>query len=195
LVGVTLFANAADTRTQGVELMFNYHSNFGDWGSVDWTVAGNYNETSVLSVTPAPAPIANLGSLLTPTTISDLTTAAPREKVLLGGFWTIGRWAVNLRETIYGPVREVVSPDQTGSGPGAVVLHVGTTAITDLDVAYHLTDQVRIAVGANNLFNKKAPVLPALGLVNGATIYNAPITITPWGVNGGYYYTKLTYTF
>src|SRR5262249_52417521 len=56
-VSATLFANAADTRTQGVELMFTYHSNFGDWGSVDWSIAGNYNETSILSIKAAPAAI------------------------------------------------------------------------------------------------------------------------------------------
>jgi iron complex outermembrane receptor protein len=197
-VGTTLFANAADTRTQGVELMFTYHSNFGDWGAVDWSVAGNFNETSVLSVRPAPAPIASLGALLTPTAISDLTTASPKEKVSLGAYYTVGKWAVNLRETIYGPAREVVSPDGTGSGSDAFTLHVGTTAITDLDVAYHVTDQIKIAVGANNLFNKKAPLVPTLaggGLVDGSNVYAAPIGITPWGINGGYYYTKLSYTF
>ena len=92
----------------------------------------------------------------------------------------------------------MVSPDGTGLGSDAVTVHVGTTAITDLDVAYHVTDQIKISAGANNLLNKKAPVMPALaggGLADGNNVYEAPLGITPWGINGGYYYTKLTYTF
>jgi len=36
---------------------------------------------------------------------------------------------------------------------------------------------------------------PDGGLADGSNIYDAPLTISPWGINGGYYYTKLTYSF
>ena len=197
-VGTTLFANAADTRTRGAELMVTYHSDFGDYGMVDWSVAGNYNKNKITSFAPTPPELGDL-DLLTPTAISDLTTVAPKAKATLGAYWVMGKLQVNLRETIYGPVTEIVSPDGTGTGPDAVKSHIGTTGITDLDVAYKITDSIKIAVGANNLFNKKPPQMlqfpPDGGLADGSNVYNAPLTISPWGINGGYYYTKLTYSF
>ncbi|CAN7632421.1 TonB-dependent receptor [Phenylobacterium sp. LjRoot225] len=199
-VGTTLFANGADTRTRGMELMVTYHSDFDDWGSVDWSLAGNYNKTTITNLAEVPAPLAGaIDSLLSPTAISDLTTASPKAKVTLGAFYAVNRFTVNVRETIYGPVTEIVSPDGTGSGADAYKSHIGTTAITDIDVAYKITDSIKVAVGANNLFNKKPPKMkqfgPTGGLADGSNVYDAPLTISPWGINGGYYYTKLTYTF
>lgn len=199
-VGATLFTNGADTRTRGVELMVTYRSDLGDWGSIDWSLAGNYNKTTLTKIAPIPAALTgSIDSLLSATAISDLTTASPKAKVSFGGLWTVGKWQLNLRETIYGPVTEVVSPDGTGAGPDAFKAHIGTTGITDLDVAYRVNESIKLAVGANNLFNKKPPKMaqfaPDGGLADGSNVYDAPLTISPWGINGGYYYTKLTYSF
>ncbi|CAN7466506.1 TonB-dependent receptor [Phenylobacterium sp. LjRoot219] len=199
-VGATLFTNGADTRTRGVELMVTYRSDLDDYGTIDWSLAGNYNKTTLTDIAPVPAAlVGGIGALLSPTAISDLTTASPKAKVTAGAFWAMGKWQVNVRETIYGPVTEVVSPDGTGGGPDAVESHIGTTGITDVDVAYHVTENIKVAVGANNLFNKKPPKMaqfaPDGGLADGSNVYDAPLTISPWGINGGYYYTKLTYSF
>jgi iron complex outermembrane receptor protein len=197
-VGVSLFANGVDTRTQGVDLTVTYSSDFGEWGTVDWSLAANYNKTTVTRQVPPPAALAAQGALLSPTAISDLTTASPREKVTFGGYWTLGKWAVNLRETIYGETSEVVSPDGTGAPPNFTD-KIPMTGITDLDVAFHVTPALKIAVGASNLFDKKAPTViqfgPAGGLADGSNVYDAPMGFSPYGINGGYYYTRLTYTF
>ena len=37
--GISVFANAANTRTDGLEVTANYASDFGDYGHVDWTLA------------------------------------------------------------------------------------------------------------------------------------------------------------
>jgi iron complex outermembrane receptor protein len=199
-VGTTLFTNGADTRTRGVEVMATYHSSFGDYGSIDWSAAGNYNKTVITSIAAVPAPLVGaIGSLLSPTAISDLTTASPKYKVSLGAFWSMGKWSANLRENIYGPVTEIVSPDGTGSGADAFRAHIKTTGITDLDVAYRISDNIKVSVGANNLLDKKPPKMlqfpPAGGLADGSNVYDAPLSISPWGINGGYYYTKISYTF
>jgi iron complex outermembrane receptor protein len=197
-VGVSLFANGVDTRTQGVDLTVTYTSDFGDWGAVDWSLAANYNKTTITKQTPPPSALAGQGALLSPTAISDLTTASPKEKVTLGAYWTLGRWAVNLRETIYGETSEVVSPDGTGAPPNYTD-KIPMTGVTDLDVAFHVTPALKIAVGASNLFDKKAPTViqfgPSGGLADGSNVYDAPMGFSPYGINGGYYYTRLTYTF
>lgn len=199
-VGATLFTNGADTRTRGVEVMVTYRTDLGELGAIDWTLAGNYNKNTLTDIAPVPAALAgSITSLLSPTAISDLIDASPKAKVVFGASWSLGDWSVNLRETIYGKVSEIVSPDGTGAGPDAVRTTIGTTAITDLDVAYRLSDSIRISVGANNLFDKNPPKMvqfpPDGGLADGSNIYDAPLTISPWGINGGYYYAKVTYSF
>jgi iron complex outermembrane receptor protein len=197
-VGVSLFANGVDTRTQGVDLTLSYVSDFGDMGHVDWTVAANYNKTTVTRQAPPPPAVAAQGALLSVTAVSDLTTASPRSKVTLGALWTKEKWAVNLRETIYGSSSEIVSPDGTGAPPNFND-KIGVTGITDLDVAYLVTDRIRISVGANNLFDQKPPNViqfpPAGGLADGSNVYDAPMGFSPFGINGGYYYAKASYSF
>lgn len=204
--GINIFANAANTRTRGVELVANYASDFGEFGHVDWSIGFNYNQTDITALMPLPASVANVGQgqteLLTPTAISALTTATPREKVILGAFYTKDRWSVNLRETIYGPSSEVVSPDGTGSsdasGP-ATNLTIPVTGITDLDIAYMITRSLKMDIGANNLFNTRPPTVPYLAnlgvMADGNPVYKEPDQFSPFGINGGYYYAKLTYTF
>ncbi|WP_372785393.1 TonB-dependent receptor plug domain-containing protein [Phenylobacterium sp.] len=197
-VGVSLFANGADTRTQGVDLTAAYSTDLDAWGRIDWTLAANYNKTTITKQTPTPAPLAAQGALLSPTAISDLTTASPREKVSLGGVWVKDRWAVSLRETIYGESSEIVSPDGTGAPPNFTD-KIGVKGITDLDVSFQITNAVRLSAGANNLFDQKTPNViqfpPTGGLADGSNVYDAPMGFSPFGINGGYYYAKVVVTF
>ncbi len=192
-VGVNIFTNGVNTSTKGVELTANYSSDFGDYGHVDWSLGANYNETSashILATTPVISP----QPILSPTAISLLTTATPKEKVVLGAFWTLGKWSVNLRDTIYGPTSEQVSPN----GGTYYLLHIPVTSITDLDIAYMITKDLKLDLGANNLFDKKPPVVPyvaGVGMVDGNNVYKEPVQFSPYGINGGYYYAKVTYSF
>ena len=203
-VGISVFTNGANTRTRGIELTANYASDFGEFGHVDWSAAFNYNQTVVTKQFALPGVVsaAAIGqtTLLGPTALSLLTTATPREKVVLGAYWTLSKWSVNLRESIYGPSSEIVSTD--GTGNNGITERIGTTGITDLDIGYKITDQLKLDVGANNLFNHKPPTTPNIAdgsggvrPADGANVYNAPVGFSPFGINGGYYYGRVTYTF
>jgi iron complex outermembrane receptor protein len=199
--GINVFTNAADTRTDGAELTINYASDFGDLGHVDWSVAGNYNATVITKEAPLPAADFFNGGALLPSNLkilsssaeTALTTAVPKEKVILGAFWSLSNWSVNLRETVYGPASQLFTQSTI-----TTKLSTSTTPITDLDVSYKLPKGFKIAIGANNLFDKKAPVVPnnANGRpADGGNVYYHPVGFTPWGINGGYYYTRLTLSF
>ena len=203
--GINIFSNAASTRTQGIEATATYASDFGEFGHVDWSVGFNWNDTDILKINALPGAVENVAqgqtSSQTAAALSSLLTGAPREKAILSAFWTLQKFQVNLREEVYGPSSELVSIDGTGTGTGAYNLEVGATAITDLDIGYKLTPQLRFNVGANNLFDQRPSNVP--NYVNGSTvrptdggnIYNAPATFSPYGINGGYYYGRVTYTF
>ena len=205
-VGIEVFTNGANTRTRGVELTADYASDFGDIGHVDWTVGFNYNETTLTRQNPLPpkvaAPVIGQTVLLSPTAVTQLTTATPKAKVVLGAFFTHSNWTVNLRETVFGESHETLSVDGTGNpGPQQVTAKIPVTAITDLEVGYAFTRWVRLNVGAENLFNHKTPTVPNVscgpGCVrpgDGNNVYGEPDQFSPFGINGGYYYGRLTFS-
>ena len=188
-VAIALFANAANTRTDGAEVTADYTSDFGDMGHVDWSLGFNYNDTVITHLTPLPAAVTNvpLGQtqILDATARSALTSATPKEKMILQAHWTMDKFSANLRETVYGPVSQIA---ETG-----VNNKIGTTGITSLLLGYKVTKMVKLEVGADNLFNTLPPLLnPAQA---GGRVFKVPNADSPWGTNGGYYYGRLTLNF
>lgn len=199
--GINIFTNGADTRTRGVEATATYASDFGEMGKVDWSLGANYNKTDITRISGLPAAVYNATSSPTQTTLltqsaqDALTTATPRVKLIGNALWNIGKFSVNLRETMYGSTSQHV----VGAGDGLLYLeHIGTSFITDLNVGYKLTPKIRFDAGANNLFDKQAPTTPMQSdgtrPISG-NVYNSPISFTPWGINGGYYYARVTVNF
>jgi iron complex outermembrane receptor protein len=188
--GISVFANAADTRTTGLEATANYASDFGDMGHVDWSVGFNYNHTEITKLVPLPTQVANPAyfqtAILSPNAKTALTNATPEEKAILQAYWTKDKFSVNLRETVYGPSSEIQNSGYNEKIP--------TTGITDLDVGYKITKMIKIDLGANNLFNTIPPHAPTVA-DSGGRVYNVPYLFSPYGVNGGYYYGRVTVNF
>ena len=205
-VGIAVFTNGVNTRTRGAELTASYASDFDEFGHVDWSVAVNYNETKVTKLQPLPSQVFSAAfsqtSILSPTAFSTLTSASPKEKAVLGAYWTHGKFSVNLRETIYGSVSSILDFSGAGTDPEARKFTVGSTGITDLDIGYNLTDMVKLNIGANNLFDQRPPGVPnvpngsgGVRPLSGNNVYGEPAQFSPYGINGGYYYGRVTFTF
>jgi iron complex outermembrane receptor protein len=67
------------------------------------------------------------------------------------------------------------------------------TVITDLDIGYNLTPSLKIDVGAQNLFNQYPNKIPAY--IYQSVNYDQYSHVSPFGINGGFYYTRLNYSF
>ena len=202
--GINIFTNGADTRTRGIDLTASYASDLFGLGRVNWTLSGNYNKTKITKIGLAPATLTPAGAtqpiaLFDAGVISNLERASPRWKLIAGAFFTSGPLSVTLRETVYGKTAQDVSPD----GGTFYRQTVKTAGITDLQVNFKLTRSIELSAGANNLFNKRPPnyrVLPAAGgltgtVVTGGNIYDSPLTSSPYGINGGYYYGRINFSF
>jgi iron complex outermembrane receptor protein len=207
-VAISVFQNGISTLTQGVDMTVNYASDFGDMGTVNWLAAANFNDTSISSIAPSPTPILNSYPVLPPTmgetpvpqhlydatAQSLLTAGSPKFKIGLGGTWSIEAFTITLRETIYGPTKALYSPN----GGTYYNNEVSTTGITDLQFDYAFTDMLTFSLGANNLFDKRPESLvfngnsPSDGNDN---VVNDPLSISPYGINGGYYYGKIALRF
>jgi iron complex outermembrane receptor protein len=203
--GVQLFTNGVNTRTRGVEASASYASDFGGMGHVDWSAGFNYNDTTITHIAPLPAGDVNTSlnqvALLSPNATSALTTATPKYKLVLGAYWHLGKFSANVREDLYGPVSQWVSPDGSGTGANAVDAKMGAQWITDLDFGYQVTKQLKLDVGANNLFDVKPATIPNYtsgghtAPADGNNVFGEPVGFSPIGINGGYYYGRFVYSF
>jgi iron complex outermembrane receptor protein len=193
--GLNIFTNGADTRTQGLEWVLTYSETYGAWGKVDWSLNGAYTDNKVTKVNNTLASIAPQ-VLFDKTALSIVESAAPKYKVILGALWSKGPWSVNVRETFFGKASETVQ-DYNGVYQNEPI---SAAALTDIEVNYAVRKDLKLTLGANNAFNQYPTQIPA-SIVNTYIAGNSNggvpqyPTFSSFGINGGYYYGKITLTF
>jgi iron complex outermembrane receptor protein len=195
---VQYFANAADTRTNGVDVVADSPQDYGVWGKVRWSAAFNWNKAEVDSIKAAPAAVQALAAPGTSAAVvdalwypvasqNDLTVANPQTKLILGAAWTLSRLSTTVQTTRYG---SYVFTYPTVAAPR---YDFGAKWLTDIDVGYAFDGGVKLSVGATNVFDvrpdKSGPIDPNTGT---AALTYGP---SPFAPSGGYYYGKLAYDF
>lgn len=210
-LGIQTFTNGIDTETWGLEFAARYPVDL-PFGSVDLSLGANYNITKVTDSSA-------LGTLFVQTAEDTIENASPDYKINLGALFESGAFSANARMNYYGKTTQLVRPNGASTTPRPVLNYagvgeyyratVGATPIFDLELAYDFTDWMELAVGANNLLNKK-PEIPDLvadynpatwptnnrsPYINNTGVINQPYTFGPYGTNGGYYYARLTLNF
>ena len=191
--GINLFSNGLDTRTQGVEALATTWTDLGELGKINWTLGVNVNQTKVTRIATPPSGLG--GSVLyDKAAIAFLERASPRYKANLSALYTNGGWTVNLVNTVYGPAWAYTNVNGTYFKDS-----VGRKLVTDLELAYKLTSGLRVALGANNLFDVYPNKLNAAGTAASIAAGNPGVALypsfSPIGINGGYYYGKVSYSF
>ena len=202
--GVTVFLNGISTLTQGVDLAVSYPTDLGEYGLIDWTLAGNYNNTSISKIQPPPAVITASapGATFFPAySTYNFVHSGAAEKVGLTANWSLDAYGVTLRETYYGPQHSLTTPN--GGLPYYNNNRAGV-GLLDLEGRYNFTESVQIAFGGNNIFNVKpktqgylSPDTDANGksLTQGNGSTRDPLMNGAYNPNGGFYYARLTLKF
>mgnify|MGYP004704361127 CR=1 FL=1 len=187
---VTYFTNAGNTRTRGIDLVAGYRFDFGSAGSLLTNLSYNYNQNKVTKVNGNPAVLDALGVNLQRLSRRDikglLADSTPRSKLVLNGTYTLGNWSLNASVTRYGQYTSFSTSsyiyDQTFQ----------PTWITDLAVSYN-TQHWTFTAGADNAMNRYPAGVNAINGY-GSNKGSMPYSIfSPYGFNGGYYYTKIAY--
>ena len=201
--GVTAFANAIASLTQGIDVTANYPTDLGAYGSVNWTLAGNYNNTSISSTAPAPAPLAAVGAnFFTQETLFNFVHAVPVMHVNVSADWSLDQFGFTLRESFWGPVHQYTSAAGCTALSGCNFTPQAGVVLTDVEARYNITDALQLAIGANNLFNihpdtdgwnPNAFGPGAAAPVDGSDVLNDPVGGAQFDPNGGYYYGRITY--
>jgi iron complex outermembrane receptor protein len=200
---VAVFSNGIDTRTRGADLTFKIPQDLS-FGHIDWLIAGTYAQTR-LANTPPGLPAAAPGTqLYDQTALADVTTASPQYVVDLGFTWTLDKLTVNFLEKLYGPSWDYGNDDGDIDPSGAFSYfrdQIPFTPITNLDVGYQFTKNVRLNIGALNLFNRFPPTANPI-ILNAefnvgdySSVAGRYPSFAPYGIDGGFYYAKATLSF
>jgi iron complex outermembrane receptor protein len=200
--GINIFTNGLDTRTRGADLVVTMRSDLEDWGSVQWSLTGNWSDTKVTKFATPPAQLQG-ASLFDRTSVGFLETSTPKYRAVLGALWTWNDLTVNVKESLYGPAS--ILNNRLGCplslpASNCFKLGIGTTLTTDLEISYKVFETVKLTVGANNLFNKFPDKLnqayrDTFLAANANGYVTQYPTFSAFGINGGYWYGKINYTF
>ena len=172
-------------------MVATYRANLGDAGTATLTLSGNLNDTKFTRLeVPAVLSAINV-SLIDRARQGDFTKGTPRNKQIANLYWEPGALTFNLRATRYGEVTQVAAAKAADG-----IYHDDTVApkvLFDTEIGFKLEPGIRLAVGANNLFNIYPTVLDKVN--QGATGFSYYNPYSPYGISGGFYYGKINLTF
>ncbi|MFT4022094.1 MAG: TonB-dependent receptor, partial [Acinetobacter sp.] len=181
------YANLFDTKTTGVDVVADYNQQLQKWGRIRWSLGFNWNETKITGKADTPSQLAGLGVNAQPIDHrieGMITDGDPKTKLTLGANWQFNKFDINARVTRYG---SYIAAD---TNP-ALDQKFGAKWIADIDATYHVTDNLSLTLGADNVFNTypdKSNILDS----SGENLYSQT---SPFGFYGGYYYGRVTYRF
>lgn len=173
LGSASFFANAFDSRVRGVE--FGASGRF-DLGSGDLNLDFKYawNDQEIRKVKFAS---------VNPELLFDYENQLPKNRAVFTADFDIGRFGVLARANYYDGWKDLTFGELT---------KFGSEILFDLEVRAEITDNIDVAVGAQNLFDNYADeeensVLRFLGATR-------PIS-SPFGFNGGAWYARVNLDF
>ena len=181
IAGVQFPTNAADTKTDGLDLAANW--NVPTWkGSIDFTGALNYTKNRITRIDPLPAILNGTGTFLTsaldPLTINAIERNRPNRRSSLTANYTAGRFRALARGSDYGDFRD-------GSSDG--IERFKAKQIYDAEIGYRFNG-VGLSLGSNNIFNTYPDKTQVEANTNNGTfIYPGS---SPYGYNGRYVYVR-----
>ncbi|RAN82848.1 hypothetical protein B5P43_01890 [Bacillus sp. SRB_336] len=185
--GIAYFTNAGDVRSQGIDWVSSYRSDFSNGGTLMTTLSATYNKNKVTGVRPNPAVLDSLGAIFQrlnrSATKGLLADTAPRSKVILTETYNLGRWGVTGTATRYG---RITSYGSTSYLDDQVYPHKW---IIDLAVNYNV-DQWTFTVGSDNVLNTYPAKTRQDSDQNGAFPYSSS---SPFGFQGAFVYGKVMY--
>ncbi|WP_024610069.1 TonB-dependent receptor [Pseudoalteromonas sp. TB64] len=187
------FLNAIDSKTRGVDVVASYNLATDGYGDVAFNLGYNYGKNEVTDIIDAPAELQGAGfdqdNLFSGNELRRFEVSTPRNKYNLSATWNMDQWRTTLRTTRYG---ETQDPSETPELNEVLK----PKWITDLDVAYSLSENVSLSLGANNIFD----VYPDATRENVDEVSTfsrlfAYSSFSPYGFNGRYVYGKIEMKF
>jgi iron complex outermembrane receptor protein len=221
----SFLTNAVDSVTRGFDARIDYATDLAG-GQIDASLAVNRNKSRLTRIAGTPAPLAAVG-ITTPlfdrTQQVRFTDSLPRSKVAGSVGWERDRFALRATATRFGKVSAVALtgrtpaqvaalvpgfdvrtvPSAPGSANADLIQTFGAKTLVDLEASVRVTPNLRLTVGADNLFdvypdeNIRSTVASVAAGTNGSdnagTVPYNPIS--PFGFSGRAVFARLTADF
>ncbi len=153
---VAFLTNALDTTTPGIDLVANHGVELAA-GSLNLSAALNIDGTKIDHVRNSSAALGAIDpslTLLTPESLLIIKRGLPKNRFVRAADWSSGTWGSVARVTRYGAVYDQSFDSNAPTVDGASAQRFGAHWSTDLEVSYHFTSKVSLAIGGNNVFDR-----------------------------------------
>lgn len=180
------FANAVDTETKGLDVVLSYTTKLGRGNlRTDW--ATTFTKTAIVGDVHASALLAGKESIyLDQASRILIERVTPRIKSNITFDYSVGKWNAFLRNVYFGKVSQ---PTNTVANQQELTGRV----ITDLGAGYNLTKNLKLTVGANNIFDVYPQELLLASQGTSGILY--PNQAPQFGFLGRYVFTRLSLNF
>jgi iron complex outermembrane recepter protein len=183
--GAAFFANAIDTKTQGVDVVISHRYDISDDAFLRTDISGTYSET----VREGDIHSSDLlkdkeSTYFDETSRIYLESAVPHTKINLTETYTRTNWNAMLRGVYFGEVQEAtnnVDNQQTFAGKW----------VFDASVGYKVLNHTWLTVGINNLLDTYPDNAIAANQSSGRFLYSR--RSKQFGVNGRYLFSRLSF--
>ena len=185
--GGRFFINGVDTTTKGVDIIANYKVTTEEMGQFAFTLGANFNSTKVTKVpaTPQLAALTPAPILFDRVNVLTFEEGSPDSKFTGSIDWSKDAFGATVRATRYG---SVLVPGTTQ----ALDITLDSAVLIDLEARWNVVENVRLTVGADNVFDEYPTKLPPL--LNSTS--NTPFSnYSPFGRSGRYVYGRVSVSF
>ncbi|MEM0514808.1 TonB-dependent receptor [Pseudoalteromonas sp. YIC-827] len=190
------FSNSVDSTTKGVDIIAAYNTDLYD-GAFSATFAGNLNETEIDDVN-APEGVPD-SVALDDLQRSFLTDGQPGERATLTFEYERGDYNSMVRFNYFGETDvSYFANDHIPLGDNfKATSTVESAVLVDVNVGYHLSDEVMLSVGIDNLFDQTPDELGEDEVLDAISnqAFKYPLRAVPYGFDGMTYYAKVSFSF
>lgn len=182
------FTNGLETTTKGLDIVGRYRLPTDTLGRFDFTLAANFNDTTVDRVPGVPVvsiPVSP-NFLFDRSNILAFEDGTPESKGVGSVDWSLGGWSATARATYYQSVL-------VANNVSTLDYETGNATLIDLEGRYEFPFGVTAAVGVNNLTDEYPNFTPAT--LNAPTGSVGFPQFSPFGFNGRFVYGRLSYSF
>ena len=176
------FLNDFSTTTQGIDLISTLAV-----GRTTFSAVFNYTDTAVKNVESA---------VIDEFRINTLERGLPKTRWNLTVNHDADRWSLTGRLNYFGAFwdsEDGRNASNLPSGPAESTLYPAYSgkALLDLELGIPLGENIALAIGGENVLN----MYPDVNMFGAQTVGNQYGQFSPFGFNGAYYYTRLSYSF
>lgn len=179
--GAQFFANAADTRSLGLDIVLSYRADLGNGDVLKASLAGNLND---LEVTDVKNGNLDLDTFFGGRERSLLEDAAPNSKFVLNLAYEADKINAGVTGTLFGEASYFSFDNVT-----PVVYE--SKAVFDLFGTVKFNEKLNFTIGLNNIFN----TYPTQQIASDNTDSGGYFDAVQMGFGGAYYYGRLGFSF